>query len=76
MSRLMIQNGRVIDPANNIDQITNIFIDNGKIIAVADHCDGFQAEQTIDASNHHVIPGIVDLSARLREPGLEYKTKQ
>lgn len=73
MSRLIIQNGRVIDPANQLDQVTNIFIDNGKIIAVANQCDGFQADQTIEATGLCVIPGIIDLSARLREPGLEYK---
>ena len=73
MSRLIIKNGRVIDPANNIDQITNVYISDGRILSVGDTCDDFQAEQTIDATDHYVIPGIVDISARLREPGLEYK---
>ncbi|MDH5765026.1 MAG: dihydroorotase [Gammaproteobacteria bacterium] len=73
MSRLIIQNGRVIDPANNIDKITNVYIDRKKIIAVANNCNGFEADKIIDASELIVIPGIIDLSARLREPGLEYK---
>ncbi|MDH5471864.1 MAG: dihydroorotase [Gammaproteobacteria bacterium] len=73
MSRLLIQNGRVIDPANNLDQVTNIYISDGKIFAVGDACEGFQADQTIEATGHYVIPGIVDICARLREPGLEYK---
>ncbi|MCW8854985.1 MAG: dihydroorotase [Gammaproteobacteria bacterium] len=73
MSRLVIKNGRVIDPANNIDQITNVYISNGIIHSVGDTAENFQPDQTIDATNHYVIPGIVDLSARLREPGLEYK---
>ena len=73
MSRLIIKNGRVIDPANNIDEVTNVYISEGKILSIGNTCDGFEAEQTIDATDHYVIPGIVDISARLREPGLEYK---
>ncbi len=71
--RILIKNGRVIDPANHIDEITNVYITAGKISAVADQLDGFSADQEIDASNQLVCPGLVDLSARLREPGLEHK---
>ncbi len=70
---ILIKNGRVIDPANNIDKITNVYIADGMISAVADSLDGFSAEQEIDASNQLVCPGLVDLSARLREPGFEHK---
>jgi dihydroorotase len=70
---LIIKNGRVIDPANKLDKITDIYVANGIIISLDNQPEGFIAEQTIDASNHWVIPGIVDLRARLREPGLEYK---
>lgn len=71
--RILIKNGRVIDPANNIDNVTNVYIADDKISAVADSLDGFNADQEIDASNQLVCPGLVDLSARLREPGLEHK---
>ncbi len=71
--RILIKNGRVIDPANNIDKVTNVYIADGKIAAVADALNDFTAEQEIDASNQLVCPGLVDLSARLREPGLEHK---
>jgi len=70
---ILIKNGRVIDPANKIDKITNVYITAGKIAAVADALDGFTAELEIDASNQLVCPGFVDLSARLREPGFEHK---
>jgi dihydroorotase len=68
-----IKNGRVIDPANNIDQVTDLFIADGKIAALGNAPEGFTADQTIDASGLVVAPGLVDLSARLREPGYEYK---
>jgi dihydroorotase len=71
--KLHIKNGRVIDPANNIDRVTDLFIVDGKVAAVGDAPAGFTADDTIDASNLVVAPGLVDLSARLREPGYEYK---
>jgi dihydroorotase len=68
--KILIRNGRVIDPANDIDRITNVYIADGKIAAVADKLDGFSADEEIDASGKLVCPGLVDLSVRLREPGL------
>jgi len=69
--KLHITNGRVIDPANQLDAQLDVFIDDGKIVAVTEHLDNFVADHTIDATNHIVCPGLVDLSARLREPGQE-----
>ena len=71
--KILIKNGRVIDPKNNIDQNLDVFIAAGKIVALGNGPEGFAASQTIDASNMIVCPGLVDLSARLREPGEEYK---
>ena len=71
--RLHIKNGRVIDPANNIDASHDVFIADGKIASVGKAPDGFGADQTIDASGLIISPGLVDLSVRLREPGYEYK---
>ena len=71
--KIHIKNGRVIDPKNKIDSNLDVFIAAGKIIAFGKSPDGFVANQTIDASNLIVCPGLVDLSARLREPGDEYK---
>jgi dihydroorotase len=71
--KIHIKNGRVIDPQNNIDGNLDVFIAAGKILSVGQVPEGFSANQTIDASNLIVCPGLVDLSARLREPGDEYK---
>jgi len=71
--KLHIKNGRLIDPANGIDQVTDLFIADGKVAAIGDAPEGFTADSTIDATGLVVAPGLVDLSARLREPGYEYK---
>ncbi len=71
--KLHIKNGRVIDPANGIDQVTDLFIADGLIAALGTAPSGFVADNVIDASGLVVAPGLVDLSARLREPGYEYK---
>lgn len=73
--KLHIKNGHVIDPKNNIDSKLDVFIAAGKIVSVGLTPDGFIANQVIDASNLIVCPGLVDLSARLREPGEEYKAR-
>ncbi|WP_137938131.1 dihydroorotase [Chitinivorax sp. B] len=68
-----IKNGRLIDPASGYDAVTNVYIVNGKIAAIGEAPSHFQATRTLDASGLIVSPGLVDLSARLREPGFEYK---
>ena len=71
--RIKIANGLVIDPANNIEAKQDIYISEGRIAAIGRQPEGFSLDETIDASGCHVIPGIVDLRARLREPGQENK---
>ena len=71
--KLHIKNGHVIDPKNKIDAKLDVFIIDGKIAAIGKAPTGFVATQTIDAKGLIVAPGFVDLSARLREPGSEYK---
>ena len=66
--RILIRGGRVIDPASKRDGIGDVFLAEGKIVEP-----GGNADRTIDASGLVVAPGLVDLSARLREPGDEYK---
>ncbi len=73
MSRMHIKNGRIIDPANQRDEIADLFIDGETIAAIGEAPVGFKAQETIDAKDHWVIPGLVDLCARLREPGQEHK---
>ncbi|MDO9243458.1 MAG: dihydroorotase [Rhodocyclaceae bacterium] len=72
--KIEIKNGRVIDPASGLDRAAGIFVANGKIVGAGETApDGFTAEGVIDASGCIVCPGLIDLSARLREPGFEYK---
>ena len=70
---LSIRNGRVIDPANDIDRVIDLHVARGRILALGPAPAGFDAQRTIDASGLVVCPGLVDLSARPREPGQEYK---
>ncbi len=73
MTRLSILGGRVIDPASHLDSVTDIHCADGHIIAVGTAPPDFSATQEIDARDHIVCPGLVDLSVRLREPGSEHK---
>lgn len=73
--KIHIKNGHVIDPKNNIDSKQDVFVAAGKILSIGQAPDGFIANQTIDANNLIICPGLVDLSARLREPGEEYKAR-
>lgn len=70
---ILIQGGRVIDPANGIDTLADVCIADGRITAVGAAPTGFHVERVIDARNRIVCPGLVDLHARLREPGFEHK---
>ncbi|NOX26762.1 MAG: dihydroorotase [Gammaproteobacteria bacterium] len=72
--KIHIRGGTVVDPANGINGQRDIFISEGKITAVSnDVPKGFKADSVIDASGHIVCPGLVDMCARLREPGQESK---
>jgi len=70
---ILISNGRVIDPARRSDSVQNVYVAHGKIVALGSAPDGFHAERTVDASGLVVAPGFIDLAARLREPGFEYR---
>ncbi len=71
--KISIVNARVIDPASGQDAPRAIHIQAGTIAALGDAPAGFVPNRTIDAQGLVAIPGLVDLSARLREPGFEHK---
>jgi dihydroorotase len=73
VNEIHIKGGRLIDPRNRVDARQDLFVADGKIAALGRAPSGFHAARTIDASGLVVCPGLVDLSARLREPGFEYK---
>ena len=71
--RVVIRNGRIIDPANHIDQVGDLYWADGRIVAVASQPDSFSADREISAAEKIVCPGFIDLCARFREPGREHK---
>ncbi|PKO93581.1 MAG: dihydroorotase [Betaproteobacteria bacterium HGW-Betaproteobacteria-1] len=71
--KIHIKNGRLIDPKNGVDAKQDLFIAAGKVVGIGQAPADFTANQVIDATGLVVCPGLVDLSARLREPGYEYK---
>lgn len=70
--KIHIKNGRLVDPKNNIDAIRDVYIAAGKVVGNGSVPEGFHANRVIDAAGLVVCPGLIDLSARLREPGFEY----
>lgn len=72
MSKILIKNGRVLDPASNTDQILDVLIEDGKIAKVSENQEVADA-QIIDATGKFVMPGLIDLHVHLRDPGFTYK---
>ncbi|MEK7207094.1 MAG: dihydroorotase [Pseudomonadota bacterium] len=71
---LHIKGGRLIDPANKIDGKKDLYIDDeGFVVGIGKAPEDFKPSESLDATGKIVCPGLVDLRARLREPGLEYK---
>ncbi|TJZ64494.1 dihydroorotase [Chitiniphilus eburneus] len=73
IKNIAILNGRLVDPLAGTDRLADLFLSEGRIVGVGQAPAGFVAEDTLDASGLVVCPGLVDLAARLREPGFEYK---
>ncbi len=66
---LQIKNGQVVNPLEMTVVKTDLFLQDGKIVGLGSAPKSFKAEQTIDAADHWVMPGLVDCQARLRDPG-------
>jgi len=71
--KIHIKNGRLVDPQNGVDAVRDVYVAAGKIAGVGSRPGGFTPNRVIDATGLVVCPGLVDLAARLREPGFEYK---
>src|SRR5262245_41904559 len=67
---LRITNGRVIDPAQNIDQVADLWVRGDKVLGVGPQPSA-QADRTLDATGKIVCPGLIDMHVHLREPGRE-----
>lgn len=71
MSRICIKNGRVMDPASGHDQVADVLVEDGKIVAIGKDLDATGAE-LFDATGTIVAPGFIDMHVHLREPGFEH----
>jgi dihydroorotase len=71
--KILIKNGRVIDPASNRDEVADVAVAAGRIVGVGRAPAGFAPSRVIDARGCIVAPGLVDLAVRLREPGHEHE---
>jgi len=70
--KILIQNGRVIDPASGTDKMADVAIAAGRIVAIGQAPADFAPNRTLNAAGCIVAPGLVDLAVRLREPGHEH----
>ena len=71
--KILIKNGRLVDAASGLDRVGDLAIAAGRIVALGDVPADFDAQRVIDATGLVVAPGLVDLCARLREPGHEHE---
>jgi dihydroorotase len=73
VKRLLIRNGRVVDPSQGLDQGLDVLIENGAVAAVGERLEAPAKAKTFDAAGLVVAPGFIDLHTHLREPGYEHK---
>jgi dihydroorotase len=71
--KILIKNGRVIDPASGFDQVCDVALAAGRVLSINNIAPSFSASKVIDATGCIVAPGLVDLAVRLREPGHEHE---
>lgn len=71
--RIHIKDGTLIDPANKLNKKQNLYIADGVIASINKKPDGFESDLEINAKDKLVLPGLVDLCARFREPGFDNK---
>lgn len=71
--RLLIKNGRILDPATHTDAVRQLLIQDGVIVGMYGADETLEADKVIDATDCFVMPGLIDMHVHLREPGFEYK---
>lgn len=72
MARLLIRNGRLLDPSQEIDAPMDCLIEDGRILGVGNELP-VEGAEVLDAEGGWIVPGLIDMHAHLREPGQEYK---
>lgn len=73
MKRLLIRNGRVVDPSQGLDQGMDLLLEDGVVAGLGERLDVPARTKVFDAAGKVVAPGFVDLHTHLREPGFEHK---
>jgi len=71
--KVEIRDGRVVDPKHGVDATQSLYVAAGRVVALGAPPEGWHPNRVIEARGLVVVPGLVDLAARLREPGFEYK---
>lgn len=71
--RVIIKGGRLVDPAQKLDLVTDIYVADGIVLGIGQRPVGFSDDEVIDARGALIMPGAVDLCAHLREPGIDAK---
>ena len=70
--KLLIKNGRIVNPATQMDAVADLVIEGGKVTQIAQEITG-EFDQVVDASGQMVMPGFIDLHVHFRDPGLTHK---
>jgi len=70
---LLIKGGRLVDPGQGLDQVMDLYVADGKVLALGEPQSGFEPDQELNAEGCIVCPGLIDLNAYLPEPGFEHK---
>jgi len=72
--KILIKNGRLIDPVNDMDMVTDLLVEDGKVAMIDQNISISSSDiEVIDATGQLIIPGLIDMHVHLREPGYEYK---
>ncbi len=71
MKRLLIRGGRLVDPANTVDEKLDVLLSGGKVAGVGKAIDAAEVDEVLDATGKVVVPGLIDMHVHLREPGRE-----
>ena len=69
--KILIKNGRIIDPDTKTDQVGDLLIDGDKIARMGEEIDE-KADRVVDAAGCYVMPGLIDMHVHLRDPGLTW----
>jgi len=69
---LLIRGGRVVDPANGLDAVSDVLVADGSIVKVGRGLKAPEVKEIVDAAGKVVCPGLIDIHVHLREPGYEY----